>query len=348
MESVTVNGRTYTDVGGNNNALEIRIPIDEAFGTGNVTVELESMTLRGNYGETVAYALNGTGVTACYIHKPLAVSGIRAVDANGNELHLVGSDETFYFVISCDNSEGYTIKSVTINDKIYTSFVSVTASEIKIASQSTWSFDGLALSKITYSSATMTQSTMKFDPAYTCEVRVMCVDQVVEIWTVADLLNIRNNTAYNQKYRLMADLDLSDTQVENFGTLQGWFDGNHHKISNLTLQGTYQNTDVYVGLFKDCPVDQIVTVTDLVIENVSVRVTLESYGENHIYYGGVIADAGWGNVMIVNVSHSGSVELDNRSADGHCYMGGMVGRSFETRPRFIGCTNNATMHSNVF
>lgn len=126
-------------------------------------------------------------------------------------------------------------------------------------------------------------------------------------------------------YVLTADIDMSGIEFEPINNykypLDGYkvnFDGNNHKISNLTIA----KGNNYCGLFGKVSGNHL-SVQNLTIENINIDVETD---ENRVYVGGIVAFFG-------NPSQSGSSSISNCKVSGEIVMnnyiqscvGGIVG-----------------------
>lgn len=156
-----------------------------------------------------------------------------------------------------------------------------------------------------------------------------------EIYTVADLYNIRNDLSAN--YILMNDIDLTEATAKggdyDFNG-NGWnpigsndtyasnefigvFDGNGHTISGMRIDITKSTTMINAGLFANVSG----TIKNLKIDKSSINLNLSGTGA---YIGGVAAKSSGtittcaSNIEInANISRNGSYPT--------CYCGGIVG-----------------------
>ncbi|WP_240377199.1 hypothetical protein [Bacillus piscicola] len=99
---------------------------------------------------------------------------------------------------------------------------------------------------------------------------------VIEIHTVQDLDNIRNNPSGH--YRLMNDLDLSGVDWEPIGSyrneFEGVLDGNGHVIKNLKIDTTNMDSFSDVGLFG---IVRSAEIRNLIIENPEIVFAYDDY-----------------------------------------------------------------------
>ena len=109
------------------------------------------------------------------------------------------------------------------------------------------------------------------------------------------------------RFRLMNDLDLAGEPNFYIPYLAGEFDGNGHKISNLSFDFSFVSR---VGLFGQLAFDG--TVHDMAAENINITAC------SHV--GGLV---GWSEGDVSDSYSTGSVTGDE-------YVGGLVGKSYGT------------------
>jgi len=147
------------------------------------------------------------------------------------------------------------------------------------------------------------------------------------------------------KFRLKSDLDLGDEPNFYIPCLAGEFDGNGHKISNLSFEFEFVS---YVGLFGFLAPGG--NVTDLAAENVNIT------GDENV--GGLV---GYSEGTVSNSSSTGSVTGEGfvgglvghdwylsavsnsyftGTATGDCNVGGLVGQN-------LGIVSNSSSNGNV-
>ncbi len=115
-------------------------------------------------------------------------------------------------------------------------------------------------------------------------------------------------------YVLTADIDMNGIEFEPINNykypLDGYkvnFDGNGHKISNLTIA----KGNNYCGLFGKVSGNHL-TIKDLAIENLDIAIET---GESEVYAGGIVAYFGnptqSGTSTIINCSVSGRISMED-------------------------------------
>ncbi len=137
-----------------------------------------------------------------------------------------------------------------------------------------------------------------------------------QINSCADFTEFRTNSGLRYGYYILtADIDLSG---ENFSTalingiFGGYFDGNGHIISNISIDTTGANNN-YLGLFSRF---YYASVSNFGIENISI-----TGGADSCYLGSLCGENGYGT--ITNCYAAGSVTGDD-------HLGGLCGYNYGT------------------
>ena len=150
---------------------------------------------------------------------------------------------------------------------------------------------------------------------------IASADSVIEIRTVDDLYNVRNNMAGN--YKLMCDLDVSDVVAEGgkynyqgkgwetFGgttstPFTGEFDGNGHTVEGLIINGEYNG---WSALFWQ---------NDGIIKNLNVKGSITKTNSNGYSYSGEALIAGTNTGTIIGCSADASINSIT------CYSTGII------------------------
>jgi len=155
----------------------------------------------------------------------------------------------------------------------------------------------------------------------------------IPIYTLQDLDDIRNDLT--GKYILMNDIDMSnwgdwesiglnESNEDGWDGFSGVFDGNTHKISNLTYSRGDNAAGLFAGLIKKA-----------VVKNLN----LIDVALNASYYAGGITVIAMGESSILNCSVSGSITAEDSA-------GGIVSRVLygpQRNPMICGCHNSAAV-----
>ena len=148
----------------------------------------------------------------------------------------------------------------------------------------------------------------------------------------AEQLNSINNLL-SGNYKLANDIDMTGKAFEIIAKTQstaftGTFDGDGHKITNLTIE----SDDANVGMFGYINAGKI---KNLVLENVNIKSTGNNYDT---YLGGLV---GYNyNGTIENIVVKGNI-INNNSIINNLNIGGIIGYSINGRLNYL--TNEATI-----
>lgn len=177
---------------------------------------------------------------------------------------------------------------------------------------------------------------------------------VTEIYTVSDLINIRN--ALGGHYVLMADIDISSVDWIPLGasspglgglpfnSFTGVFDGNNHTISGLRMTNFMESMGSYgfVGY-------NFGTIKNLKLTNISISFTGITID---VYVGGI---CGYNRGTIDNCVVEGSISVSNHSGSYDSKVGGIAGATVSLtinnevyNPSITNCTNNASVTGNTY
>ncbi|MDE7259859.1 MAG: hypothetical protein K2N77_11585, partial [Lachnospiraceae bacterium] len=124
----------------------------------------------------------------------------------------------------------------------------------------------------------------------------------------------------NKKVYLRDDLNLAGSEFISIPTFGGYFDGQGHTISGLTIRDCVS----YTGLF-------CYTQKSAVIANLNVQGAVRPSG-NQMVVGGIVGD---NSGIIINCTYEGTVE-------GNDYVGGITG-FHELRGMLMACKNSGTL-----
>ena len=143
-------------------------------------------------------------------------------------------------------------------------------------------------------------------------------DGILEIYTASGLEYMAENTG--NKYILMNNINLENTDWTPIANFTGTFDGNGHTISNVTIQehaiDTNNATVENMGFFADTAASAV--IKNLNLKNVTVTATAEAE------YIGMMVGSLRGKVENCNVT--GTI-IDNRQThEFDTYIGVMAGR----------------------
>ncbi len=351
-KAVTINGVKYA-VNGLSTATNVYVEmqVNESVGVGLTELTVDAIIFEGAE-EDYTHSPNANHTVECFINGELDITDFLVVDANGNEVEFVYPSTEAYFLILFDNSTGYTVTSIKINDTVYSQsdFALATPDTVKIRITLTENTTyGLSVTSVAYSNQYIGERVKLFENVYN-EVTIFRSDEIIEIRTPEDLMNMSDPN----HYVLMNDLDLSGYNVENFGTFQGYFEGNGYTVSGYSVIKTFYDHNVHLGLFSNASG----VIKNLNIRDVTVMATLQTTASGkyyQLYYGGICATLG-GELRLENVTHSGEISLTNQTGyyPYDLAVGGLIGICHHiivdaTTVELINCSNQGklTAKSNV-
>ena len=322
-------------------ALQTSFAIEETFGGGMTTVNLEA--IKGYLGnDEYTYEFTENNSDSIFINGEIKVESISIVNELGEEVDYVTKGQEFFVKIKFYNPTGYDIESVTTSSGIFTpnEFQINDEKTLIIITSSTYnnSYLRINVSGYTYSNDTISTKTRQVSGIYD-SIAVLIDDNIREISTVTDLQNMQSG----YYYKLMSDIDLKGITWEpkNF---YGIFDGNNHVIYNMTIIKTYQDQDVSIGLFGEVNGGQI---KDLFILDFNINITLNSSTTNNYRVRlGSLASTVY-NAEIKGIVVNGKLQVQNNSNSYYWYnrMGGLVGYTYDSI--FSQVQTNGTLISNI-
>lgn len=144
------------------------------------------------------------------------------------------------------------------------------------------------------------------------------------------------------KYRLAADIDMTDVPFSMIGTYTGErFSGGGHTISHLTIDGS----GGYCGLFKK---SNGITIENLTLNDITLRHPAFAVATNDSVYLGALCAHAIGGVTFTSCHVNGlKVEHGFTGKAADIYIGGLVGR-LEGKSAFSSCTANIASTSYSF
>lgn len=133
------------------------------------------------------------------------------------------------------------------------------------------------------------------------------------------------------KYRLAADIDMTDVPFSMIGTYTGTqIDGNNHTINHLTIDGS----DGYCGLIKE---SQHLTINSLTLNDVTLRHGGQNIAGGIVFYGAFCAVAG--GVTTLNSCHLDGLAVEHSfNGEANAFiLGGLIG-DIKTTATLTSCT----------
>ena len=337
--SVVVNGETYNCSGSTTpNKLYVEIVNNGQFEGGNTTLTIErvNMTLDSN-NYSIEPSSNNSG--SIFINGQLVIKSLYFTNANYEKIDWAYKDDSIGVVVELENKSGYEINEICL-DKSYTSFVKINDNKFYIPSVTS---NQVSLRSLSYSneflSKTITPDHLNTNYIYRVN------SGIVEISTYEQLKNMNGNNYYV----LTNDIDLSGIEWTNPGNFSGVFNGNNHKIINMTNVSSFADTNVSLGLFSSGSG----YIYDLKIVDTLFMITLNSTGSNYqCNIGGFVADVSKGHLSFDNCSFTGDISVVNNSPEdygfsGSTCIGGFAGLGWPY-PSYLSinnCISNANISS---
>ncbi len=133
------------------------------------------------------------------------------------------------------------------------------------------------------------------------------------------------------KYRLAADIDMTDVPFSMIGTYTGTqIDGNNHTINHLTIDGS----DGYCGLIKE---SQDLTINSLTLNDVTLRHGEQNIAGGIVFYGAFCAVAKGGTTL--NSCHLDGLAVEHSfNGEANAFiLGGLIG-DIKTTATLTSCT----------
>ena len=156
---------------------------------------------------------------------------------------------------------------------------------------------------------------------------------------------------------LTNDIDMTGKTWTPIKTYAGIFDGQNHKIENLTFESTDKNqgifgtntgtieniadiTGTYIGNHTN--IGGLTAYNKGVVSNChsSVEITYNNVGG---YVGGLVAFNTTNNALVEKCSFDGTITIPQENNASQLYIGGIVGRQWTGKPYIIGCVNRGTI-----
>ena len=175
-----------------------------------------------------------------------------------SDSNYVGLTDTNKYIIELNNPTGYKLESIFVkynyneNENEIKDIVKLDDNHYLVTIDNYYHdiWEKVELTKITYSLEGYTIDKPfenAVDDIFSCE--YLKYDKIVHIKSVEDLLNINENKNENIYYILDTDLDLKNYKWSGVSG-KGYFNGNNHTISNITISIQHNINDTSYGLFK--------------------------------------------------------------------------------------------------
>ena len=319
--SVVVNGQTYNCTGSTDaNKIYVEIVNDGQFEGGNTTLFIEKINMTLD-GEIYTLTIDSNNSGTVFINGTLSIVSAEFVNKDGVAVvDYCTPDDGVYVLLTLKNKTGYVIDSVTVDYDEVAALTKIDDEHYKIEKTLSDGWNRCAIKSVTYHNTYLNKTLNVGDECETSRIYKTNSSAVTEISTVKQLMSTEYNGGY---YKLTADIDLSGMEWTNLGTFDGVFDGNGHKILNMSNVSTVISKDIYIGLFKEGSGILI----NLEIKDMTVMLTLTGNVCN-AYCGGVLArtstDIKPGNAVFKNCTVTGDISVNNMTG-GTADAGGIVG-----------------------
>lgn len=320
-KSVVVNGESYNCTGSTSpNRIYVEVVNAGQFEGGDTLLSIEqlTMTLDGIDYSIVPTSNNSDTV---FINGKLLIDSVKVVDESGKEIDYAMPGEKTYLEVNLNNKTGYDIDSITINDEEIVSFEKVNDNKYRKPIELKEGWNTFFLNSISYSNKTVNK---KLDSGlFSNHVYAANTDEIVEISNVEELMSTSFDGGL---YKLTNDIDLSGIEWTNLGAFNGVFDGDGHKILNMSNVSTVYDKDVTIGLFES--INGL--VMDTSIENTKIIIDVIS-DNSHNHNIGMFAANNFESPSIFKNCHvDGDIQIKDENAN-TCYIGGFIGTGYSCR-----------------
>lgn len=327
IQEVKINGVKYAVSTQNTDSIKVNVAIDETLGVGDTELKVEAVY--GTYnGILYTYNILDNNAVSKFINGDIRITDFKLTNLNGSPFEFgIAYSTNYLMVINLYNPTGYTINQITVYENgsrtYYANQFVVNEDNTQITIQS-------YVRSSNHRSTNITQFIYSNDQVFN---RVKNVSGMIEyfsvvtnttpieIRTVSDLQNMQSGN----HYRLMNDIDLAgiNWQPKSFS---GILDGNHYTISNLKITRSYNETNVYLGLFSTLTNS---TVKNLILDNVEIYATVTGNSGYYTYVGGLAGQI-LSYSLIENVHVSGDLTMNNVTT-GNSITGLLAGHIEYTR-----------------
>ena len=320
---VVINGIKYSVTSYTVSKLRVDISVTEDLGL--LGTDLVVSKLIGELDNQIyTYLITENNVANTYINADIYVESIEFYDSENQPITYGVYGQQVRVVVTFYNPSNYEITYLTLRRGSYNSTNYNTYNDLTLLNnqftftttiQQPYQFF-VEIEQIEYSNDLVSTRTKQLNEKQ--QMIVLNDLEIVEIRTPEDLLNMESG----YHYKLMNDIDLSETLWTPIDNFRGVFDGNGYTISNLTYIQTYQDQSIETGMFKQIRYSEI---KDLTLENIIVLITLKT-GSNDSYsmnVGGLAGTIEYSNLE--NVKVNGQVDLNNQTYQYGNYAGMIAG-----------------------
>ena len=315
---VVVNGQEYNvSPASTQNRLRVEIVNNGQFAGGDTVLSIEEVTAtKDNKEYQIAVPINSTATV--FVNGNLEFVSIEYVDENFEAIgdYVFPSETIYYGLIKLNNPTGYVLYSIIINGTdVINQLTKIDDNTYYYPVNTNFGWNQLGITSIAYKNQYIDKEIKDLKGVSNRMYKVNS-NEIVYISSPNDLLNMHEGNYYE----LSNDIDLSG--INWFGNaFYGVFNGNGYSIKYMSNVASYQNQDLYLGLFST----GAGVIKNLNLIESTIIVDLSSTGTSYsAYYGGLIARAN-DRVVLDNITideHS-SVSISNSS--GSSTVGGLLG-----------------------
>ncbi|MBE6635704.1 MAG: hypothetical protein E7617_05865 [Ruminococcaceae bacterium] len=320
VESVVINGETYSVSQSSNTQISVDIVYKGQFGGGDTYLKVDSLNARI---DSTSLSVKPVSEIAdnVFINGRVDVLSVEYVNEDF-EVFENGSwvfpSEKINLLVTLSNPTGYTVDSLISSD-----FIKLDDNRYYRPCENPydpwtgWS-PQISISDISYHNEYISKEVDIADVNNTANVFRTCSDEIVYISTPDDLKNMYGH----RYYELKNDIDLDGIEWQG-NIFHGVLNGKGYSIKNMSFVKTVENSNISLGLFSEG--DGI--IEDLNIVDPYVRATLNATtgdGWSVAYFGGLIAQA-TDKAFIKNCEIKNAEIMITVSGNAASFAGGFIG-----------------------
>jgi len=324
---VTINNIVYSINHFDTDSIRIDLEASDLLGMGEVNLVIENL-LATFEGRQLVYSFNENNSVIVFVNGDIYVTGIQALDLNGNLLEYALNNERYIVEITFYNPSGYDIPRLTVNSNSVfstnTSYnYSINNDKTKVRVQFNATSYGfiqhVSISNFEYTNTHMIENKSRQVSGITTFIPLVTSKEIRLVNNVAELKAMTSGSVY----RLNSDINMQGVSWTPLINFRGVFDGNHHTISNLSIVKTFEDSSANIGLFGST---NGAIIKNLNMSNVNFVVTIKSSGTNSYYgyLGAIVGNATYTNIS--NVTIHSNISLDNQTSSYSSFVGGVAGR----------------------
>jgi hypothetical protein len=315
---VIVNGKEYNvSPASTQNRLRVEIVNDGQFAGGSTKLEIEEV-FASIGGKTFQIEVPTDSFATVFINGNLTLQSISFVGEDLEPiLDYIFPNQKVFVLITLDNPTGYDIDSLIVNGQnVKNNLIKIDNNNYYYEVNLGTGWNSRNLSNITYSNVYIQKEITLVNNNQTQFIYKVISNDIQYIQFAEDLLNMMGN----YYYELSNDIDLAG--LNWFGNdFSGVLNGNGYAIKNMSNVATYQNQDLYLGLFKN----GTGVVYNLEFQDITIIVELNSDISGTIYYGGLFSI--FSHVVINNISIDQNSSVSINNLNGRSYIGGLIGHA---------------------